>query len=480
MSTLYENDQAGGANAGCSPWESIMFLAISPTHTVKQLKLKNSNDSYTGSADISIRATTGSPPYPTGPDLGSYGTITIGPLDNTWYTSSVLTSPVGLTIGNVYAIILHKTSVNWAMECTYPTAPYKRYNSSDGTTWNYATDWGWEYQIWGDPYVPPTTYTKDYSIDMLIEKLGLTKTDSIDTRIKNLNVTRTDNTDVLLRKLGLTKNDNIDALFRKLGLIKTDNIDTLIIRIGFKSDNLDVALRKLGLLKTDNIDVLLERLGLIRTNTIDVLIEMLNLTKSDFIDFIIKGALINKNIDVDLLKYGTTKSKTIETILDNFQLKGRMNAAKESLISKIQTYDPTLTVIDSWRLNKWDFNAFTSNLVSIKIMPSRMNRLSYGSMITENYFGQYYSYRFTLHVLARYDETQTIHAKTAMDIANGIVKYLRINQQDTNKGVLSILDITARESDPSGMTRGGAYMGRIIIDGLMFCERPYKYKYEVI
>ena len=175
----------------------------------------------------------------------------------------------------------------------------------------------------------------------------------------------------------------------------------------------------------------------------------------------------------------TTTGRTIDVNLNDLLLVGRMNYAKESLISKIQTYDSTLTVIDSWRLNKWDFDAMTSNLVSIKIMPSRMNRLNYGSMIVNDNFGQYYSYHFTLNVLAKYDETQVIHAKTAMDTANGIVNYLRINQTDSDKGILSIVDITARESDPSGLTRGGAYMARVIVDGTLFCERPYKHQYEV-
>lgn len=175
-----------------------------------------------------------------------------------------------------------------------------------------------------------------------------------------------------------------------------------------------------------------------------------------------------------------TKTNNVDVLLEDVRLVGRMNAAKESLIAKIQAYDATLVVIDSWRLNKWDFNAQTENLVSIKIMPSNMKRLNYGSMIVNDNFGQYYSYRFTLHILAKYDEAQTIHAKTAMDLANGIVNYLRLNQTDADRGVCSIINISARESDPYGMTRGGAYLSRVIVDGTLFCERPYKHQSEVV
>lgn len=184
------------------------------------------------------------------------------------------------------------------------------------------------------------------------------------------------------------------------------------------------------------------------------------------------------------------KTGSIDVIFDDYLLKGRMNAVKESLMNKISAYGATtlynLTVIDAWRMKTYNFNAFQGNLISVKIMPSRMSRLNYGSMITNQYFGQCYVYRFTMHILSSYVGLSTfpepiplIEAQTAMNIANGLINYLRVNQTDPDKGVLAIIDITARESDPAGLTRGGAHMARIIVEGVVFAERPYKHKYEV-
>jgi hypothetical protein len=137
-------------------------------------------------------------------------------------------------------------------------------------------------------------------------------------------------------------------------------------------------------------------------------------------------------------------------------------------------------------MKTWNFDAFNGNLVSVKIMPSKMARLNFGSMITNQYFGQCYVYRFTMHVISRYVNLTTypepvplLEGKTAMNIAKGLINYLRVNQSDPTKGVLAIMDITARESDPAGLTRGGAHMARIIVEGTAFAERPYKHKYEV-
>jgi hypothetical protein len=91
-----------------------------------------------------------------------------------------------------------------------------------------------------------------------------------------------------------------------------------------------------------------------------------------------------------------------------------------------------------------------------------------------------------MHVLSRYVDLTTypqpvplLEAKTAMNIAKGLINYLRVNQTDPDNGVLAITDITARESDPAGLTRGGAHLARIIIEGVAFAERPYRHKYEV-
>jgi regulation of enolase protein 1 (concanavalin A-like superfamily) len=384
-------------------------------------------------------------------------------------------------VGNIYSAYYSLNGVNWTYRDNYsksmsPTNLGLYLKTATTTTFSGAYDF-----IYAKKYVNPepanstwgveensiTTYTKTDNVDIILQKLGLTKTDNVDIILQKLGLTKTDNMDVLFKKLNLTSSNIMDIIINQSGINITDDLDTIIEKIDiFENDNVDVLIKKLDITVTDDVDISLVKLGII-TNDIDIKLKKSDITK------------IN-NVDFSLYSSSILIPKIIDVIIDAFLLKGRMNAAKESLISKIQTYDPTLVVMDAWRLNKWDFDAQTQNLVSIKIMPSRMNRLNYGSMITESYFGQYYSYHFTLHVLTKYDDTKTIHAKTAMDIANGIVNYLRINQSDLNKGVLNIIDITARESDPYGMTRGGAFMARIIVDGTIFCERPYKHQSEVV
>lgn len=313
------------------------------------------------------------------------------------------------------------------------------------------------HSIWGTEESIEVTIT--YDTDVIFAKLGITDTDSIDTIFKKLDITTTYVINTIYKKLNITKTDSIDVLLNKLGLTKTESIDLIF--------------KKLDITKNDSIDIILKKLGIPLIYSVDV----------DFVK------LKLYNIDL-VLKKAFSKSYDSDVLLDNFLYKGRMNAVKESLINKITTYGATtlynLTIIDAWRMHTYDFQAYNGNLVSIKIMPSRMMRLHYGSMITNRYFGQCYTYRFTLHILAKYVEvdgltnTEPIHGKTAMNIANGIVNYLRQNQVDTDKGVLNIINITARESDPSGLTRGGAYMARIIVEGEILAERPYRRKEAVV
>jgi hypothetical protein len=300
--------------------------------------------------------------------------------------------------------------------------------------------------------------------------------------------TITDNIDVQLQRLGLTQNNEIDVNLKRLDITTLEQVDVELKASLTIPESIDTNL--LGAPKiVYDIDALFEKLGITKNDSVDTLIEKLNTNQMNNVDVIIKG--IQYNVDTAFLLFGQKTGNLIDVILDAFHLKGRMNAVKESLMNKITTYGSltsyNLVVIDSWRMQMYNFNAFNGNLVSVKIMPSMMQRLNFGSMITNQYFGQYYAYKFTLHVLASYLNQSTypepipnLEGKTAMDIANGLINYLRINQSDPIKGVLSITDITARESDPAGLTRGGAHMARIIIEGIAFAERPYKHKYEVV
>ena len=312
-----------------------------------------------------------------------------------------------------------------------------------------------------------------YNVDVIIAPMPVQLPANVDVALQKLDVPLTEPLDVTIERLRLTKNEQADVTIQRLDIPITEPVDVTLELKGKKTYNIDELFAMLGITKTDSVDTLVTKLNENQMNNIDV---------------IIKGIMYQ--IDTKFILGNIKSTDLVDAIIDAFQLKGRMNAVKESLMNKIATYGAStsynLAVIDAWRMPTYNFNAFEGNLISVKIMPSKMSRLSFGSIITNQYFGQYYTYRFTMHVLSRYVDLTTypqpvplLEAKTAMNIAKGLINYLRINQTDPNNGVLAITDITARESDPAGLTRGGAHLARIIIEGVAFAERPYRHKYEV-
>ncbi len=173
----------------------------------------------------------------------------------------------------------------------------------------------------------------------------------------------------------------------------------------------------------------------------------------------------------------STKSGGIDVILGtDLTQKGRMNAVKGGLMRMILVVDPTFTIIDAWRMGTWQFSSFTGTLVSVKMNPSRLQKLNYGNEIVNVHEGVYYLYHFSLHVIARYDFAleNDLESKTAYDKANAIVTYLRAHNKDPDSGIVDIVNITSRESDPSGGTQAGAHMARVIIEGFILAERPWR------
>lgn len=172
----------------------------------------------------------------------------------------------------------------------------------------------------------------------------------------------------------------------------------------------------------------------------------------------------------------------LDFILDNYKSKGRGNAVKTSLFNKIiaAVAPSTITVIDAWRLPAYDYDTFTGPLCSVRINLSKQQKLSYGEAITNGYGGTYFLYNFSLHVIGRYDPVPTgggeIESRTVYNFANKIVTYLRSHDTDPTNGVLTIFQITARESDPSGGGHAGAHMARVIIEGYILAERPWRLK----
>lgn len=170
----------------------------------------------------------------------------------------------------------------------------------------------------------------------------------------------------------------------------------------------------------------------------------------------------------------------VDFMLANYKSRGRANAVKASLMAKITTAvaPDTITVIDAWRLPAYNYDSFIGPLCSVKLNLSRQQKLSYGEAITNGYGGTYFLFNFSLHVIARYDPVPTggaeIESHTAYNFANKIVTYLRSHDTDPANGVLTIFQITARESDPSGGGHAGAHMARMIIEGYILAERPYR------
>ena len=178
----------------------------------------------------------------------------------------------------------------------------------------------------------------------------------------------------------------------------------------------------------------------------------------------------------------STKQGGIDFILGtDLTQKGRMNAVKEGLMRILLIVDPTFIVIDPWRIQTWVNSAVWKTnpnavIVSIKINPSRLQKLNYGNEIVNVHEGVYYLYNFSLHIIARYDWTREdeLESKLAYDKANAIVTYLRGHNKDPDSGIIDIVNITSRESDPSGGTQAGAHMARVIVEGYILAERPWR------
>jgi len=175
---------------------------------------------------------------------------------------------------------------------------------------------------------------------------------------------------------------------------------------------------------------------------------------------------------------------SIDFLLSNYLTRGRTNAVKNSLMARVKAAvsPDNITIIDAWRMPAYDYDTFTGPLCSVKINLSRQQKLSYGEAITNGYGGTYWLYNFSLHVIARYEPVPTggaeIESSTAFDFANRIVSYLRKYNTDRDNGVLDTIQITARESDPSGGGKAGAHMARIIVEGYILAERPWRFHAE--
>lgn len=162
-----------------------------------------------------------------------------------------------------------------------------------------------------------------------------------------------------------------------------------------------------------------------------------------------------------------TMSGNVTRIVTVLTTAGRMNAIKTRLMAMIQAYDATFTVYDEWKEKIYNY---ALPLATIKIMPSREQKLSYGHQAVQAYGGQYYLYNFTIHIFALHHSSDQLRAKTVQQYGAEIVKYFRTNNQDAASGIIDIFNVTYRESDPS---RGAKRLSRVIIRGRVLAVRPW-------
>jgi hypothetical protein len=150
------------------------------------------------------------------------------------------------------------------------------------------------------------------------------------------------------------------------------------------------------------------------------------------------------------------------------RVKGRMNTVKARIIAMIKLAHAGMTVIDEYKLKTWDIDF---PLATVKLNISEEKKLSYGNKLPDGTRGQYFYYRFTIHVFTVPNDADQLKAKDAQEIAEEISKYFRRNNKDSTSGILDIMNLSCRESDPE--PHGTRRMVRVIITGDVLCERPW-------
>lgn len=159
--------------------------------------------------------------------------------------------------------------------------------------------------------------TKTDLIDVLFKKFGITATDSIDVLFKKLGIPATNSIDtilasrftvtelidmmllkrrytpysmdVVLEKFGITKPFSIDTLFKKLAITgPTPLIDVNLATRILVTNIIDIRLGEMGITIENSIDLLLSKLAIIKTDSIDVLFKKLEIPITTSIDVILQ------------------------------------------------------------------------------------------------------------------------------------------------------------------------------------------------
>jgi hypothetical protein len=167
MAKLYEyantgdDDQAYSLAYGVN-WLGTVFTTGSVKHSVTSVKLKLYRAGSPGTLAVSIRATTGATPLPTGGDLTS-GTTNANtlPTGSPYEWREIALTEYALLPNTTYAIAIRATSgdsanyVAWRYKTLGTTGSF-RYSSDSGATWNVGNA-NHMFEIWGSTeYFDPT------------------------------------------------------------------------------------------------------------------------------------------------------------------------------------------------------------------------------------------------------------------------------------------------------------------------------------
>jgi len=160
-----------------------------------------------------------------------------------------------------------------------------------------------------------TTYTKEASLNALIQKTGITKTSSLGALIQKSGITKTASLDALKAALVAIDAD-LDALIGKTNIVKTSDMDGLLQKAGLSQyANLNALIQRSGLTSAASLNALLQKSGITSVASLNALLEK-GVLKTTFLDSLIQLAGIEKTADIDAyLSIGKTSATEIDAYL---------------------------------------------------------------------------------------------------------------------------------------------------------------------
>ena len=135
-------------------------------------------------------------------------------------------------------------------------------------------------------------------------------------------------------------------------------------------------------------------------------------------------------------------------------------------------YSVDITVLQDWTfpLYKAKFPLATVRVGTSSIVNPIYGRFTGREILWARERGDFVFFTFSIHIFAKHDETAVLKAKTAQDIAMMIYKYLLTHSYQPSVGMLDIVNVTMRESEPA--TGGTLRLSRVIMEGIILAFRP--------